>query len=100
MSWLAILGIILIGFVLGLGFALALKWMRREGTALRKENIEAIIELAKEKLGSERELSAKELENKKGLIDQQLDYLARGGGQLSLQPDPVSGWLLGYRYLY
>ena len=34
------------------------------------------------------------------LIDQQLDYLARDGGQLSLQPDPVSGWRLGYRYLY
>lgn len=75
MSWLAVVGIVLLGFILGMGATLALKWMRRENDALRRENIETIIGLAKEKLSSERELSIKELDNKKGLIDQQLERM-------------------------
>lgn len=75
MNWWAMLSILLAGFILGEAFAFIWKWMRRGGDTLRKENIETIIELARERLGSERELTSKELEAKKGLIDQQLQRM-------------------------
>lgn len=95
MSWVPILIAVVSGFALGIGIAFLLF---RENAAKRKAHIDTVIEnlkasfgslsldvlsksteeflkLAKEKLESERAMSAKELEEKKGLIDQQLQHM-------------------------
>jgi len=76
--------ILIVGVILGFAGALILKVVHlttarellRESDTGREESLSAIIDtvmkVGREKLESERELTAKELESKKGLIDQQL----------------------------
>jgi DNA recombination protein RmuC len=110
MAWTSVLVALVIGFALGFGAALLLRYIQgktvrrlaeelfQESEEHRKASIEAILEnmkatfgnlslealsksteeflkLAKARLESERETSLKELDSKKGLIDQQLHQM-------------------------
>ncbi|MFC1485590.1 DNA recombination protein RmuC [Candidatus Latescibacterota bacterium] len=84
MDWATALIILVVGVILGFAGAFLLKLVHlttareliRESGEGREESITAIIDtvmkIGREKLESERELTAKELESKKSLIDQQL----------------------------
>ena len=84
MDWIELIIGMVAGIILGFGAAFVLKFVHlktakelvQESEAQKEESISTIIDtvmkLGKEKLESEREINIKELESKKGLIDQQL----------------------------
>jgi len=91
MSWLAILGMLLAGVAIGFLAALAIRLvseahrkadrdvvvesMRESFGSLSLDALSKFLELAKAKLDSEREANVKELDARKGLIDQQLERM-------------------------
>ncbi len=85
MTWLAILGAVAVGVVVGgLFVAVALRWMHARAArdltdemkasfgSLSLDALSKFLDLAKGKLDAERDAHAQDLEAKKGLIDQQL----------------------------
>ncbi len=88
MEWITILISQIIGIIIGLATAYVLRVIHaktakeladelfQESEARKSENLNSVIDtvmkLAKQKLETERELNVKELDSKKGLIDQQL----------------------------
>ena len=84
MDWIELIIGMVTGIILGFGAAFVLKFVHlktakelvQESEAQKDDSISAIIDtvmkLGKEKLDSEREINIKELDSKKGLIDQQL----------------------------
>ncbi len=91
MSWLAILGTLVAGVVIGLLAAFVLRFvseshrqadrdsvvegMKASFGSLSLDALSKFLELAKAKLDSERDANVKELDAKKGLIDQQLERM-------------------------
>lgn len=91
MSWLAILGTLVAGVAIGLLAAFVLRFvseshrqadrdavvegMKASFGSLSLDALSKFLELAKAKLDSEREANVKELDAKKGLIDQQLERM-------------------------
>lgn len=85
MNWIETLGAVAVGVVVGgLLVAVALRWMQARAAKDLTEEMKAsfgslsldalskFLEMAKSKLDAERDTGAKDLETKKGLIDQQL----------------------------
>src|SRR2546428_12484216 len=64
---------LVVGLILGLGVAFVLRLI--QGKADIDAVIDNVLKLAKDKLESEREINVHELDAKKGLIDQQLQYM-------------------------
>ena len=99
MSWVAILSVLIVGIVVGLAVAFALRVVQartaRELTEEMKSSfgnlsLEALsrstdefLKLAKAKLDSERDATVKELDAKKSLIDQQLNQMTAELGKVS-----------------
>ena len=99
MSWVAILSVLIVGIVVGLAVAFALRVVQartaRELTEEMKSSfgnlsLEALskstdefLKLAKAKLDSERDATVKELDAKKTLIDQQLKQMTAELGKVS-----------------
>lgn len=91
MSWLAILGTLVAGVAIGLLAAFVLRFvseshrqadrdavvegMKASFGSLSLDALSKFLELAKAKLDSERDANVKELDAKKGLIDQQLERM-------------------------
>lgn len=85
MNWIAILSAVAVGVAVGgVLVAIAIRWMQARAARDLTEEMKAsfgslsldalskFLELAKAKLDTERDTNAKDLESKKGLIDQQL----------------------------
>lgn len=88
MSWFAMLTILIVGIAVGLAMAFALRWakiraardlaeeMKTSFGSLSLDALSKFLELAKERLDSERAAHSQELDAKKGLIDQQLERMS------------------------